>query len=119
MEHAVGTDTASRARGKRPPRGEPVIDRALSLLSAFDAGQRRLSLAELSRRSGIPVSSTLRLAGHLVRWGALERDEEGRYCVGLRLLEPAASAWLSSPPPRASPAASAPATPWPAPRSAP
>jgi DNA-binding IclR family transcriptional regulator len=81
-----------RARGKRPSRGEPVIDRALSLLSAFDAGRRQLSLAELSRRSGIPVSSTLRLAGHLVRWGALERDEQGRYCVGLRLLEVASLA---------------------------
>jgi DNA-binding IclR family transcriptional regulator len=62
-------DRAPRARGKRPPQGEPVIDRGLALLSAFDASRRRLSLAELSRRSGIPVSSTLRLAGHLVRWG--------------------------------------------------
>jgi DNA-binding IclR family transcriptional regulator len=85
-------DREPRARGKRPPQGEPVIDRALSLLSAFDAGQRRLSLAELSRRTGIPVSSTLRLAGHLVRWGALERDEGGRYCLGLRLLEVASLA---------------------------
>jgi DNA-binding IclR family transcriptional regulator len=85
-------DRARRARGKRPPQGEPVIDRAFSLLSAFDAGQRRLSLAELSRRSGIPMSSTLRLARHLVRWGALERDEEGSYCVGLRLLEVASLA---------------------------
>ena len=85
-------DREPRARGKRPPQGEPVIDRALTLLSAFDASRRRLSLAELSRRSGIPVSSTLRLAGHLVRWGALERDEDGRYCVGLRLLEVASLA---------------------------
>jgi len=82
MEYHQGPSTVPgrepRGRGKRPPQGEPVIDRALSLLSAFDAGQRRLSLAELSRRSGIPVSSTLRLAGHLVRWGALERDEDQR-----------------------------------------
>jgi DNA-binding IclR family transcriptional regulator len=85
-------DRAPRARGKRPPQGEPVVDRAFSLLSAFDAGQRRLTLAELSRRSGIPVSSALRLAGHLVRWGALERDQDGRYCVGLRLLEVASLA---------------------------
>jgi len=85
-------DRAPRARGKRPPQGEPVIDRALSLLSAFDSGQRSLSLAELSRRSGIPVSSTLRFARCLERWGALERDEEGRYCVGLRLLEVASLA---------------------------
>jgi DNA-binding IclR family transcriptional regulator len=89
---AMLPDSKPRARGKRPPQGEPVIDRAFSLLSAFDASQRRLSLTELSRRSGIPASSALRLAGQLVRWGALERDEEGRYCVGLRLLEVASLA---------------------------
>jgi DNA-binding IclR family transcriptional regulator len=81
-----------RVRGKRPPDGEPVVDRALALLAAFDAGKRKLSLRELSRRSGIPVSSTLRLAGRLLAWGALERDEEGRYSIGLRLLEVASLA---------------------------
>jgi DNA-binding IclR family transcriptional regulator len=83
---------APRARGKRPEQGEPVIDRALSLLTAFDATRRRLSLGELSRRSGIPMSSALRLATRLLEWGALERDEQGRYCIGLRLLEVASLA---------------------------
>jgi DNA-binding IclR family transcriptional regulator len=64
-----------------------VVDRALALLAAFDAGHRVLTLAELSRRSEIPPSSALRLANRLVSWGALERDTAGRYCVGLRLLE--------------------------------
>jgi IclR helix-turn-helix domain len=85
-------DRGTLVRGKRPPEGEPVVDRALSLLSAFDARQRRLTLAELSRRSGMPVSTTLRLATRLVSWGALERDERGRYCIGLRLLEVASLA---------------------------
>ena len=76
-----------RVRGRRPPHGEPVIDRALSLLSAFDAEHRTLTLAELSRRAEIPPSSALRLANRLVDWGALERDDSGRFCVGLRLLE--------------------------------
>jgi DNA-binding IclR family transcriptional regulator len=76
-----------RVRGRRPPHGEPVVDRALSLLSAFDAEHRTLTLAELSRRAGIPPSSALRLANRLVDWGALERDDSGRFCVGLRLLE--------------------------------
>ncbi len=80
-------EQAKRVRGKRPPEGEPVVDRAFALLAAFDAGHRVLTLRELSRRSGIPVSSTLRLAGRLLAWGALERDEDGRYSVGLRLLE--------------------------------
>jgi DNA-binding IclR family transcriptional regulator len=86
------TPVVTRVRGKRPPEGEPVIDRALALLAAFDASRRQLTLRELSRRSGIPVSSTLRLAGRLVAWGALERDEEGRYSIGLRLLEVASLA---------------------------
>jgi len=85
-------EAAKRVRGKRPPEGEPVIDRAFALLAAFDAGHRVLTLRELSRRSGIPVSSTLRLAGRLLAWGALERDEDGRYSVGLRLLEVASLA---------------------------
>jgi len=84
--------SAPRARGKRPAQGEPVIDRALSLLAAFDAGRRRLSLGELSRRSGIPMSSALRLATRLLEWGALERDEDGRFCIGLRLFEVASLA---------------------------
>ncbi|MDI5975077.1 IclR family transcriptional regulator [Amycolatopsis magusensis] len=78
---------APRRRGRRPRHGQPVIDRALALLAAFDAGHRTLSLAELSRRSEIPPSSALRLATRLQEWGALERDEEGHFRVGLRLLE--------------------------------
>jgi DNA-binding IclR family transcriptional regulator len=93
---AIGEDRMSqpdhRVRGKRPPEGDPVIDRAFSLLAAFDASHRRLTLRELSRRSGIPVSSTLRLAGRLLAWGALERDDDGQYSIGLRLLEVASLA---------------------------
>jgi len=88
----AATEPVTRVRGKRPPEGEPVVDRALALLAAFDASRRTLSLRELSRRSGIPVSSTLRLAGRLLAWGALERDEQGRYSIGLRLLEVASLA---------------------------
>jgi DNA-binding IclR family transcriptional regulator len=88
----TATGHEKRIRGKRPPDGEPVVDRALALLAAFDAGNRKLSLRELSTRTAIPVSSTLRLAGRLLSWGALERDEEGRYSIGLRLLEVASLA---------------------------
>ena len=38
------------------------------------------------------MSSTLRLAGRLLAWGALERDEDGQYSIGLRLLEVASLA---------------------------
>ncbi|MGY1625167.1 IclR family transcriptional regulator [Geodermatophilus sp. SYSU D00965] len=79
-------------RGHRPPQGDPVVDRALSLLAAFDAGHRSLSLGELSRRSGIPTSSALRLATRLQAWGALERGADGRFTIGLRLWEVASLA---------------------------
>src|SRR5215217_4741350 len=82
----------ARVRGRRPPQGDPVVDRALSLLAAFDARHRSLTLGELSRRSGIPTSSALRLAGRLVAWGALERGADGRFTVGLRLWEVASLA---------------------------
>ena len=81
------TETSPRVRGRRPPRGEPVVDRALSLLEAFDGAHRSLSLGELSRRSAIPTTSALRLASRLVACGALERDEAGRFSIGLRLYE--------------------------------
>ncbi|SHN75084.1 IclR family transcriptional regulator [Cryptosporangium aurantiacum] len=81
-----------RARGRRPPQGDPVVDRALALLAAFDVRHPALSLAELSRRSAIPPSSALRLASRLVEWGALERGADGRFVVGLRLWEVAALA---------------------------
>jgi DNA-binding IclR family transcriptional regulator len=82
----------TRIRGRRPPQGDPVVDRAFALLAAFDAGHRSLSLGELSRRSGIPTSSTLRLAGRLMAWGALERGTDGRFTIGLRLWEVASLA---------------------------
>jgi DNA-binding IclR family transcriptional regulator len=84
--------SAPRVRGKRPPQGDPVVDRAFALLGAFDAGHRSLTLGELSRRSGIPTSSTLRLAGRLMAWGALERGTDGRFTIGLRLWEVASLA---------------------------
>ncbi len=48
---------------------------------------RSLSLTSLSARAGLPAPSALRIARKLVELGALERDEDGRYVIGLRLLE--------------------------------
>ncbi len=86
------SDRSGPRRGKRPASGEPVIDRALRLLGAFDAGHRRLTISELARRSSIPLSSAHRLAERLAAWGAIERDDDGRYAIGLRLYEVASLA---------------------------
>ncbi|MFF7333927.1 IclR family transcriptional regulator [Streptomyces sp. NPDC090306] len=80
------------ARGHRPPSGDGVLDRAFALLRAFDADHRSLGLADLSRRTGIPRSTALRLARTLVGVGALERLDDGRFVVGVGLLGIAALA---------------------------
>ena len=86
------TTTSTSGRGQKPPQGDPVIDRAFGLLEVFDPAHQYLTLGDLSRRSGIPKSSALRLAGRLQAWGALERGSDGRFCIGLRLWEVAALA---------------------------
>jgi DNA-binding IclR family transcriptional regulator len=69
-----------------------VSSRLLGVLDAFTGTQRRLTLTEISRRTGMPMGTTHRLVGELVAWGALERDERGRYQIGLKLWEVAALA---------------------------
>ncbi|MFJ6900642.1 IclR family transcriptional regulator [Streptomyces hokutonensis] len=80
-------DTAPRSRGGKPAHGEPVIDRALRLLSAFEAHDGALSLEQLSVQAELPKATALRLAKRLTEWGALERTPSGMYVIGLRLLE--------------------------------
>ncbi|MEU3735111.1 IclR family transcriptional regulator [Streptomyces sp. NPDC033538] len=86
-ETPISEGDARPRRGGRPAEGQPVIDRAFALLGAFDENHRAQTLADLAQRSGIPRSSALRLARSLVGVGALERLEDGRFTVGLRLLE--------------------------------
>lgn len=64
-----------------------VTGRALALLAAFDADHPRLSLSELARRSGTPLTTTFRLVAELEQWRALDRQPDGRYAIGLRLWE--------------------------------
>lgn len=78
---------AGRPSSSRVEPGEPVLDRAFRLLMAFTAVDKPLSLTSLSVRTGLPKSTAFRLATRLVDLGALERDDEGGYSVGLRLYE--------------------------------
>ncbi|QMU69746.1 IclR family transcriptional regulator [Streptacidiphilus sp. P02-A3a] len=78
---------AASSRGANPAAGEALIERAFALLSCFDSENRALPLAGLTRRTGMPRSTALRLARQLTDVGALERLDDGRFVVGLRLLE--------------------------------
>jgi DNA-binding IclR family transcriptional regulator len=61
--------------------------RLLAILGCFTAEQPSLTLSQISRRTGLPLTTTHRQVGELAGWGALERDESGRYHVGIRLWE--------------------------------
>jgi len=59
----------------------------LAVLEAFGPAHSSMTLSEISRRSGLSLTTTHRLVGELREWGALERAPDGRYGIGLRLLE--------------------------------
>jgi DNA-binding IclR family transcriptional regulator len=52
------------------------------ILGAFSEERPVMGLQELSRRAGLSVSTTHRLAAELVTWGALARCGEFKYQVG-------------------------------------
>ncbi len=79
-------NAAGQPRGRRPAHGEPVLDRAFRILTAFGP-DRSLSLSALSVRAALPKPTALRLARKLAELGALERTRGGEYVIGLRLLE--------------------------------
>jgi DNA-binding IclR family transcriptional regulator len=66
--------------------GRSVTSKVVAILDAFSADSPRLSLHGLSERTGLPQSTTYRLASELVEWGGLERTSGG-YQIGLRLWE--------------------------------
>jgi DNA-binding IclR family transcriptional regulator len=67
--------------------GQSVTARVLQVFAAFSAERPELTLTEISRRTGLPLTTAHRLVGELAEWGALERAGDGRYRVGLRLWE--------------------------------
>lgn len=67
-----------------------VPAKLLSVLDAYTQGRSSYTLSDLSRRTGLPLTTTHRLVGELERWGGLERGADGRYRIGLRMVELAA-----------------------------
>jgi DNA-binding IclR family transcriptional regulator len=70
-----------------------LTTRTLEVLGAFtpDRGPV-LTLAEISRAAALPLTTTHRIVGELVEWGALERTSSGAFQVGLRLWQVASLA---------------------------
>ncbi len=74
--------TSAPADRQPAPGGAAAVDRALSLLGAFKAGDVALSLAELAQRTGLYKSTALRLIASLEHAGLLQRLETGGYALG-------------------------------------
>jgi DNA-binding IclR family transcriptional regulator len=82
-----GGDPRDGCAGSSEPAVRSTVARALGVLEVFSAGHLELTLSEIARRAGLPLTTAHRIVGELTRWGALERADHGGYQVGLRLWE--------------------------------
>lgn len=64
------------------PPGRASAERILTILSCFERGDEALSLAEVTRRTGLIKSTVLRLSVALLETGFLVRDTQGNYRLG-------------------------------------
>ncbi|MEP6789922.1 MAG: helix-turn-helix domain-containing protein [Ramlibacter sp.] len=64
------------------PGGAAAVDRALSLVGAFRAGDAALTLAELAARTQLYKSTVLRLLASLEHARLVHKLEDGRYALG-------------------------------------
>lgn len=70
--------------------GVTAVSRALQVLEAFRFGDHQLSLAEISRRTGLHNTTVLRLARTLAQADYMVQDEGGLWRLG------AAAGWLGA-----------------------
>ena len=75
----------SLADERAAPGGAAAVDRALSLLCAFRAGDESLSLGDLAGRTRLYKSTVLRLLASLEHARLLLRRADGRYALGPEL----------------------------------
>jgi len=84
--------TAASPRARDDAGSRSVVERAFSILGTFQSGRSKQALSDISRNSGLPIATCFRIVQRLVEWGALERDGDNRYRIGLRLWEVASRA---------------------------
>ncbi len=69
------------------PSGDSMTDRIVRVLETFTAERSMQSAAEIGRRAELPSSTAHRIVDELVDAGLLERDEDRRVHLGMRLWE--------------------------------
>ncbi|MCX4409957.1 MULTISPECIES: IclR family transcriptional regulator [unclassified Streptomyces] len=77
--------------------GRSVSSRLFDVLFAFRPGRSRLTLADLTRQTGLPHATVRRLALELVEAGLLDRAPDGGFTVGIQLWQLGTLAPLSVP----------------------
>lgn len=83
----MGTGTVEQVPERT---GAQAVERAIRVMDCFANDRPELSLSELARHAGLPVSTTHRITQALVRGGFLERSGRDRYRIGQRLATMAA-----------------------------
>lgn len=74
--------TESVAEAHAAPGGAAAVDRALSLLAAFRAGDTALGLTDLAQRTRLYKSTALRLLASLEHARLIQKLDDGRYALG-------------------------------------
>jgi len=74
-------DHVTPSDASRPRRSS--LGRLHQLLSAFDYEHTSLTLSQLSRRAGLPLSTTHRMVAEMVELGLLERDRDNAISIGI------------------------------------
>lgn len=69
------------------PSGDSVTDRIVRVLETFTTDRTVQTASDIGRRAGLPTSSAHRIVDGLVASGLLERDDEHRVRLGMRLWE--------------------------------
>lgn len=82
-----GSSRAALGLAAERPLSNRSVDRASRLLSVFSLDEPWLSLTELSRRAELPKATAHRIAAALRSCGLLTQAPDGRYGLGIRLLE--------------------------------
>lgn len=67
--------------------GEGMVLRIVRVLETFDSDRTVQTASEIGRRAGLPSSTAHRLVEELVSEGVLERDDQHRVRLGMRLWE--------------------------------
>lgn len=69
------------------PSGETMTERIVRVLDTFTAERTVQTVTEISQRATLPSTTAHRIVGELISSGLLERDEDHRVRLGMRLWE--------------------------------